>query len=222
MFWGEVKDKNIYRKIGKKTIIPEGREISFKRHVGVVDSGICRLATVTPEGNERVYIYFKKGNLVGFLRHLLPESEYPESQIYKTRNRVRTMTEVTAYLIEVHAYQNLLDHEPRAYIDLTLALAQNLSNMLEHSSLVACENAPIRVCTMLVEFSEYREGRWLLPRCFTQSEFAHFLSLHKITVAKIFKTLRLAGYIHRNKRNIELLDKKSLEMIIQRELCIRY
>lgn len=208
--------------MGKKTIIPEGREISFNRHVGLIESGICGLATVTPKGNERVYIYFKKGNLIGFLRHLLPESDYPESHIYKTRNRIRTMTEVTVYLIEADLFHNLLDNEPQAYIDLTLALAQNLSNMLEHSSLVACENAPIRVCTVLVEFSEYRKGRWILPRCFTQNEIANFLSLHKITVAKIFKTLRSAGYIERNMRNIELLDKKSLEMIIQRELCIWY
>lgn len=222
MFWRKVTNKDLYRKAGKKITIKEGKEISFKSHVGLIESGICRLATITPEGNERVYIYFKKGNLVGFLRHLLPESEYPESHIYKTRNRVRSMTEVTMYLIEIDAYQHLLDHESEAYIDLTLALAQNLSNMLEHSSLVACENAPIRICTMLIEFSEYCEGRWFLPRCFTQNEIANFLSLHKITVAKIFKTLRLAGYIQRSKRDIELLDKKSLEMIIRRELCIRY
>ncbi len=223
MFWRKGNYLELFRKAGKKKEFPAGHELDITRYSAVVlESGICSLGTVTPDGDERAFLYFKKGNIMGFIRHLLPESEFPESHIYKSRIRIRTMTDATLYILDRRALRQLLEEHPETYADITGALAQNMSNMLEHASLFTCENAPVRICAMLVEFSEYREGRWILPQCFTQNEMANFLSLHKITVAKVIKALRQEGFIDRSRRNIELLDKASLEMVVQRELSLRY
>jgi CRP-like cAMP-binding protein len=93
---------------------------------------------------------------------------------------------------------------------------------MEHSAWLACENAPVRICSMLLEFSECVGGIYLMPRCFTQAEMAHFLSLHKITVAKVLKSLREAGFIRKDGQLIRLVDREALIKIVNRELCIRY
>lgn len=222
MFWEEILHSDVFKGIGKKTSFSAGTEILLGNDVAYLVSGICGLATITPEGNDRTYFYFKSGNLMGFLRHILPAQTFGDSHIHKTRNRIVSKTKVECYIIKKDDFFQLLSTHPKYYEVLTIALAQNLSNVLEHSAWLSCENAPARVCSMLLEFSELVGGDYLLPRCFTQAEMAHFLSLHKITVAKVLKSLREANFIGKDGQLTRITDREALVKIVDRELCIQY
>lgn len=203
-------------------VFPVGQEMDTNRYVGLVESGICALATVTPEGNERTYLYFKTGDLIGFLRHVLPRDKFPRAHFYRAPNHIVAKTRVELTLIEKDTFLDLTRSDTGCHNDFTLSLAQNLANLLEHSALVACESAPIRICSMLLEFCEKEGERSFLPTCFTQGEISAFLSLHKITVAKVLKSLAEAGYIMRMGRRLEVVDRVRLTQVVKRELCIRY
>jgi CRP-like cAMP-binding protein len=222
MFWEKTQHSDVFKSIGTKHSFPPNSEFELGNDVAYLESGICAVATVTPEGNDRIYLYFKSGNLMGFLRHILPVENFADSHIHKVRNRVVSKTKAEIYTIKKDDFFHLLSSNPEYYKVLTLALAQNLSNVMEHSAWLACENAPVRICSMLLEFSECVGGIYLMPRCFTQAEMAHFLSLHKITVAKVLKSLREAGFIRKDGQLIRLVDREALIKIVNRELCIRY
>ena len=222
MFWEKILYSDVFKGIGKQISFPANCELPIGNDVAYLERGICGVATVTQEGNDRTYLYFKSGNLMGFLRHILPVDTFAASHIHKTRNRVVTKTKVDCYIIKKEDFFRILKTNPAYYQVLTIALAQNLSNVMEHSAWLACENGPIRICSMLLEFSELAGGIYLLPRCFTQAEMAHFLSLHKITVAKILKSLREANFIRKDGQLIRIMDREALIKIVNRELCIRY
>lgn len=167
-------------------------------------------------------MYFKSGNLTGFIRHLLPKARYPKSYIHQTVNHIITRTSVTCYLIAKEDFFNLLKSNIQCYEDLTYSLAQNLSNVLEHSALVASENAPSKICAMLLEFSEPKNGRDVLHSCFNYSEIGNFLSLHTVTVAKIFKTLKDKQYIEKVDGHIVIRDKEKLLEICNNEYVFSY
>lgn len=222
MFWEKVQHTEVFKGIGNKTSFPANCELPIGNDVVYLDVGICGLATITPEGNDRTYLYFKPGNLMGFLRHILPESTFAASHIHKTRNRIVSKTKVECYIIKKEVFFQTLTTQPEYYKVLTVSLAQNLSNVLEHSAWLACENAPIRICSMLLELSDFIGGIYLLPRCFTQAEMAHFLSLHKITVSKVIKALREENFISKDGQLIRIRNRDALIKIVNRELCIRY
>lgn len=222
MFWNQIQNVEAFRRLGRKAEFPTGSEIDTKRYVAIIERGICALATMTPEGNERTYMYFKPGNLVGFLRHILSQDQFPHAHIYKTRNRIVAKTKVELTLIDKDDFLNLIAKDVRCHSDFTISLAQNLSNLIEHSALVSCENAPIRICAMLLEFCEKEDMRYFMPACFTQNEMSVFLSLHKITVAKVLRSLKEAGYIRKEGRRVEVVDHARLSQVVNREVCIRY
>lgn len=154
MFWEKTQHSDVFKRIGKKHSFPANSELALGHDVAYLEKGICAVATVTQEGNDRTYLYFKSGNLMGFLRHILPADTFTNSHIHKVRNRVVSRTKVELYTIKKDDFFRLLSSNPEYYKVLTLALAQNLSNVMEHSAWLACENAPIRICSMLLEFSE--------------------------------------------------------------------
>lgn len=222
MFWEKAQHSELFKGIGKKASFPSNCELPIGNDVAYLESGICGVATITPEGNDRTYLYFKPGNLMGFLRHILPAPTFAGSHIHKTRNRIVSKTEVECYIIKKEVFFQTLAAQPEYYKVLTVALAQNLSNVLEHSAWLACENAPIRICSMLLELSDLVDGVYMLPRCFNQIEMAHFLSLHKITVSKVLKSLREEDFISKDGQLIRIRNRAALNKIVNRELCIRY
>ena len=56
MFWEPVHNADAFRRAGHREVLPAGREMDAGRYVALVESGICGLTTVTPEGNERTYL----------------------------------------------------------------------------------------------------------------------------------------------------------------------
>ena len=222
MFWEHIHHADAFRRVGRRESLPAGREIDTLANVALVERGICALATMTPEGNERIYLYFKSGNLVGFLRHVLHRDNYPRAHFYRTRNRVVAKTRVELTLIDKDIFLDLVRRDAGCQRDFTISLAQNLANLMEHSALVSCESAPIRICAMLLEFCEPEGERSVLPACFTQGEISAFVALHKITVAKVLGSLTEAGYIRRTGRRLEVLEPAGLTQVVERELCIRY
>ena len=222
MFWEPVHNADAFRRAGHREVLPAGREMDAGRYVALVESGICGLTTVTPEGNERTYLYFKPGDLVGFLRHVLHQDKFPRAHFYRTRNRVVAKSRVELTLIDKDAFLDLTRRHAGCHQDFTISLAQNLANLMEHSALVSCESAPIRICAMLLEFCEPEGERSVLPACFTQGEISAFLALHKITVAKVLGSLTEAGYIRRTGRRLEVVEPARLTQVAERQLCIRY
>lgn len=222
MFWSEIKNKNDFISIGKKVTLAKSEEVPLDGNVIYIDKGICALTRTTKEGHEKVYMYFKPGNLTGFIRHLLPKTQYPKSYIHQTVNTIITKTEVACYLIKKEHFFDLLKENSRYYEDLTYSLAQNLSNVLEHSALVASENAPSKICAMLLEFSEPKNDRDVLHSCFNYAEIGNFLSLHTVTVAKIFKTLKDKQYIEKIDGQLVIKNKEKLLEICNNEYSFSY
>lgn len=222
MFWHELPHIDTFKSIGRHTRFDKGEALPLGRNVYFLERGLAALTMLTPSGDEKVYMYFKSGNLLGFIRFTLPQELLPSSYISINCNSIVAKSPLEVWGIDNKIFFQELENNPTLYKDLSFSISQNLSNVLEHSYWLASKDASTRLCLMLVNFMEEREGKLVLPRCFTYREMSNFLSIHTVTIAKICKILVDQGVLERNGHCVHIADPQRLHQIAREETTLNY
>lgn len=212
------------REIAVEVEIPKGTRLPLDNVYYLMD-GVCALTHLTKDGGESSYIFFKPGMLLGFMipiiEHIGLDSDITRKRFQKVNHTISTKTDCRCLRMRGSVFMEFLERNPELYKLLVRSVSENLINVLALSTDKASEPASVRVCQIILDFMD-DEPPHVFPRYLTYNEIAFHLSMHVITVTKIFKSLRHSGIIDKRGRTTTVIDKESLISIVNGEEELRY
>lgn len=121
------------------------------------------------------------------------------------------MTDCEGYLIPKEAFYEyasdnaeLLNHLLDAMLDEYVRLLHNYQSRQEFS-------VANRLCQFLLEYSEPNQDNTVRRVSVKNVDLAGFLGVHKVTVARIIKSLKEGGCLERRKEGLFIIDVPQLE-----------
>lgn len=191
--------------------VPRGSKLMMDK-VHYVLEGVVTLTAVSATGNRHALVYFEPGDLLGFtpsVNHVysIPHEAF-DFLLFNESLAMFTKTPCRLLSIEHSEFIRHMDEEPVKNL-LMCGLAGNLLKVIVQFVNNCTLPATVRVCRMLSVFME-KEPPYTLPRYLTHTEIAGHLSLHVMTVTKIFQTLRREGILGRERGKTFVKDPEKL------------
>lgn len=210
---------------GERVTIPKGDKLT-NSVAGEVDgdiyillSGICALSSISCDGRETTYLYFKKQQFVGFTP--LMANFYLNYYGKKTFSIVAKTTCI-AYRIPNKHFQDLLGFPSVAAL-MVNTLTENLVYLMEHFHSRQNEPALVQFSRFLLDQAEKdRSGTLVLNTVFTYPEMACYLGVHAVTIARMVKALRDEQLIDKTGHQIRIINPEELAKLITEERKIDY
>ena len=203
----------LLKKLGEKAVLARGETLrrpdKSSMDVYFLVEGLCALCMEATTGKDMALIYFLPGRMLNFLPAL--EKYYPRTvcelcyQVPFAEFYVRAIK--TSELLRIN-YQRFLEEFAQSLPLQTViiqSLVQNCYDLFTHLLKSLEMPAWQRVARELVENMSGPEPH-ILPRKITYGEIATHLSIHTVTVAKIFRALQDNGIIERVKDGIMIRD----------------
>lgn len=179
------------RHISQELVLPKGTVLSPRMIYYLID-GVCSLLCLSKEGNEYSFVYFKPHMLLNFLPTVARHGVYgniTEKRIQRMRHIIMTKTPCTVLCTPGEVF--LRHMEQNLYLNqlLVRSLTENWVNLLDLSTGITSAPVSVRVCQLVVD-NLPAVPPYGIPRFLTHAEIAAHLSMHTITVTKIFRALR--------------------------------
>ena len=215
---------HLLREMGTEIDLPKGAVMRRDR-VYFLESGYCALLALTDTGESYSFLYFRPGMLLNFMpavAHTVKLHEVTRRRVSVLNQHV-IMTRTPCRLLAVGAKDfackvaNSLPHQRL----LTQALVENWINLLSLSLDITSRPAAVRVCRLLLDNTP-DEPASRIPGFLTYPEIAAHLSLHCITVTKIFSALRHEGLLQKEGRAHLLMDRERLARMAGEEEDLVY
>lgn len=219
----EIYEKHL-KKIGKEVVIPKGTRLPSENIYYLIE-GVSALTCLTPSGEESSYIFFKQGMLLNFLPILIHttglEIDITRRRFSKINHTIYTKTRCRFICIPGEVFLDYLEKNPALYMILVRSLTENMVNLLALSTEIVSKSASARVCQVILDIMSDDEEP-VIPRFLTYTEIAFYLSMHEITVAKIFKALRRDNIIKKSGRSSVVVDVDTLTQIADGAIDLHY
>ena len=185
----------------------------------MLEEGICALNSITKQGEEKVYLYFRPNRLIGFNQFVVSAEKLNAST---PEFSVVTKTTCTLCQIPYSAFQELIVKNPEFNAFFIETLADNYNDALIHFHLMQEESVVVRLCHLLFEVSQLRGGKRVVPRFFTYAEMAKYLGCHSVTVSRIMAKLKQKGYVTKTPSGIAIEQEEALQELINSESRFQY
>jgi len=205
----------ILRTIGTLHVLHKG-ELLRTDHICYLLKGLCILSFYGPCGDESSLIFFEPGRLFNFLPKL--SRVYPlqpktvRRQLPRDAFAVRAKEDCQLILVDHNVFERELATSLPLHSLLVQSLTENCENLISHAGNSPLLPASQRICRLLAEMmSDYPPHA--LPAYLSYSEISLHLSIHPITVAKIFKALKEEGITARQGRTLAVADPERLRAI---------
>lgn len=185
----------------------------------ILESGICALSSISFDGRETTYLYYKPLHFVGFV----PLMSQVQVHYYgKKTFSIIAKTPCTAYRIPAKQFQELLAFP--SVINLVLGvLTENNAYLLEHFHSSKNEPALVQLCRFILDQVDCDdEGNLVLDTFFTYNEIAHYMGVHSVTVARMMKALKGEQMIDKIGHQVIILDRAKMVKLITEERKIDY
>lgn len=185
-----------------KIMIHAGEEVEC---VYYLIKGTVYREVVTASGNESI-LSTKAGDnfvksLVGVLMFYRPG---PSTSDFIAR------TNCVCYRVPKDVCMRYLKEHPDLLEDVVrLAMAEYI-RMFELFQMKSEGSTSSLLCELILRNAEARDGGFFLPKKYTNVEMAKFLSVHKVTVARILRVLKEEGCVARTKNGLQILDEAAL------------
>lgn len=190
-----------------------------------LESGKCVLSMDDSRGDVLSLFYFKPGRLVNFLPLLV--KTYPldchilKKKVPSSRFHLKALEDCKLYSIDHKWFIEEFCQDPALP---SLFLHSAILNLID--SYITVWNVPIlsttqRICRLLLAALD-EENDNHIPDHLTQTEISRHLSIHAITVAKIFSRLRKMKVVVKNGNQLTVVDKEFLKALAEGEEKITY
>lgn len=210
--------------ISREVTLPKGTRISDSK-VYYLKKGICVLKHLTSDGEESAFIFFRPGMLMNFLYSVITSTgigtELTGKRLQMLNHAIFTQTDCTLLAMDGKVFLDFLEKHPNLYKLLLQSLSDNLINLLAVSTDIVSKPASERVCQVIMDFMSNEEIPEI-PGFLTYTVIANYLSMHVMTVTKIFKALRQEGIISRRGRTARVTDKEKLIAISTGSIELKY
>lgn len=190
--------RNFLMRFGKEITVPRSTKL-ITNQVYYLLEGIVTLTAVSAAGERHSLVYFEPGDLLNFMpsvNHVysIPHETF-DFMLYNESLSMFAKTPCRLICTEHKKFMCHMDEEPVKTL-LIRGLAANLLKILVQSVNNCTLPATARVCRMLSVFMQQHEP-YTIPQYLTHTEIAGHLSLHVMTVTKIFQSLRKEGILVR-------------------------
>lgn len=196
----------------------------------ICDIRRCEKGEVLSEVNSAVHFcyYIKKGRIVSY--DLLPngqeiyyqfieantlflETELLLNQPSTTSYRAETDAEVIR--ISQSDILQYLQGNPQAALQMVASLSQKYNSIMAEIQEMHSHDAMWRLCKLMLKFSNtygiFNSQNSVVLKGFSQTVFSKFLGANRITVVRLFKTLKELGLSECTKKGCYISDLQRLE-----------
>lgn len=179
------------------------------RGVYILVDGEVEIYRMTSDGREQILHTERPVKLVAELP-LLDGGSYPASG--------RTPVESRLYFLSLDDFRRLYREHPEITDQIIATLGQRLRKLLGLLEKISLREVPSRVALALLECARdagqsRNGGAFSMPR--TQAQMAAELATSRETVARALASFREAGWIRQRGREVEILDLRALEGVVQ-------
>ena len=212
------------RQMGEEYVLPKGKMMQQKDLYYLLE-GKCALCIHGTEGEELSLIYFYPGRLLNFLPSL---NKYYPLQHITNKRRVPLQSFVVRAVTDCRFLRIASDIFIKNYISsielhslIVQSLIENVYSLFSHS--FNSPKLPVyqRICRLLLEIMNDTPPH-TLQRHITYAEISTHLSIHTVTVAKVFKALRQAEIISRDMGNVTVINPNELRRIAEGKQRLPY
>lgn len=203
----------------KDVVLNKNYDKHISNYVYLLEEGICALTSITKQGEEKVYLYFRPQRLIGFNQFVISQEKLIENG---PEFSVITKTACVLYQIPYHTFQEMIANNPDFNAFLMKTLADNYSDALVHFHLMQEESVVVRLCHLLFEVSQVQNGVRIVPRFFTYAELAKYLGCHPVTVSRIMAKLKQKGFVSKTSGGIAIEQEAALQQLINSESRFQY
>lgn len=219
----ELRYVDAMRHISHEQVLTKGTVLSPSMIYYLMD-GVCSLLCSSSEGNEYSFIYFKPHMLLNFLPTVARHGVYgniTEKRVHRLRHLIMTKTTCTVLCTPGEVF--LRHMEQNIYLNqlLVRSLTENWINLLVLSTGITSEPVSIRVCRLVVDNLPAAQP-YRIPRFLTHAEIAAHLSMHTITVTKVFRALRELGIVEKDGNAHIVVDLPGMLAICEGEVVLSY
>lgn len=215
MDWQYENCVNEFREFALSATLYKGEPLNHD-NVYFLDSGLCSLSYISENGTESVFLYFKPGVMLGFLRTLsfdMPFNPFTTQRAKSLEHRIYARTECRVHFMSQSKFLLLLEERPLFMKLILQSCTENYVNMISLSTNLSSRPAMERVCQTICDFKTKEGNNIILPKLFTYAELSQYLSLHTMTITKIIKKLISEDVLQKNGRQIIVLNEEKLDDI---------
>ncbi len=203
--------------------VPRGTKLNTSRIYYLLE-GAVTLTALSVTGDPLSLIYFHSGDLLSFIpavnhAYAIPHEAY-DLLLLNENLAMFTKTPCRLLCMEPADFILHMDEEPLKTL-LMHGLAGNLMKIIVQSVNNSTLPATARVCRMIAVFMA-KEPPHALPRYLTYREIAGHLSLHVMTVTKIFQTLRREGILGKTNGVTFVKDPDALMSLSSQRSLLSY
>ncbi|RCW16511.1 Crp/Fnr family transcriptional regulator [Streptococcus gallolyticus] len=185
----------------------------------ILSSGVCALSSISCDGKEATYLYFKKQQFVGFTPLM---TAFNLHHYGKKTFSIVAKTPCVAYRIPKRNFQDLLGFPSVATL-MVNTLTENLVYLMEHFHSSKNEPALVQFSRFLLDQAETDAcGTLVLDTVFTYQEMACYLGVHSVTIARMVKSLRKEALIDKIGHQIRIINPEEMVKLITEERKIDY
>lgn len=203
----------------KDIVLNKNYDKHISNYVYLLDEGICALTSITKQGEEQIYLYFRPLRIIGFNQFVVSADKHnantPEFSVI-------TKTTCSLYQIPYCTFLELIRNNSEFNAFLMETLADNYIDALIHFHLMQEESVVVRLCHLLFEVSQLKGGTRVVPRFFTYAEMAKYLGCHSVTVSRIMAKLKQKGYVTKTPYGIAIEQEDALQELINSESRFQY
>lgn len=183
-----------------------------------LETGVAALATITKEGEEKVYLYFNGGRLIGFTQ-LLMEVNNREGISWKRKIGhaeiyIIARSKCMLYQLRDRDFKRLMGSDVAFNRQVLYVVTENYLELLDHFQQALEESAGTRFCRLLLECYTQRNGVKVVPKSMTFLEMSRYLGTHPVTVSRIVAALKKMGCISKENGYVVIKDEERLMELI--------
>jgi len=175
---------------------------------------------VTDAGRERILSSKASGNIVESLVGILILYRRPEEGI--SHNDFIAHTNCNCYRIPKDVCINYLRRHPELLEDVVRTAMDEYIRLM--TLFQAKEDGCVagKLCALLLERGRQTEQGLLVSKKVTNVEISKFLSVHKVTVARILRALKEEGAVERTADGLLLTNIEKLQRYAEHQIELKY
>lgn len=208
----------------KRMLLKRGSIISDNR-VYILVRGNCYLCSSDSNNSENNLIYFTPGMMMNFwpaIDGFFKIGTYEKAILKRESFTIRARTNCELLYLEEDAFIRAFDSNVREINFLLVqSLVYSLKSVVTTSSSTKLKSIAQRVSRYVYE-NVSREKPHLMKAGITYTDIANQLSIHSVTVFKVFRILKEQGIIVRQGRKIEVTDLDRLWKLVSGETPMSY
>lgn len=197
-----------FKSIKKGTYLMKQNEIP--KHIYYLKKGICYISSISQDGTENIYWYFKQGDFPS-ISPVLTQYNLPDLNI-------RAKTDCQLYYFTKEEFNQLFQKYPDFAWNVVNVLLNQMNFIVSRHNARVNLNTPSRICYALLELANKKtmDGKeiYTIDKSYTQAELAKYVGVHHVTFSLILKKLKELGAV-KVAKGIRIVDINKLKHYIK-------